>query len=289
MPRKKNPVTYDLTGLSEDMFKRRALRTYRQDRKATTEERQKAKAQKKGQPVIPRPRKQRIERWLPSVDLFIESINIDYEAASQRPRFDLFETVEGVEEQVDEIVNRVLRTPHTKPRILLLLGEDEMVSVTEQLTPLMMLHDLFEAWSLVNDTEVRGPNDIFPMVPRWPAYNRTAMTTIFLADQEERYRGALGEDVLTSPQDKVSDLFAQWAKNEHLTEDDIWWFDDPIVQQWFQSLRSLGTSDWELQMAEKLLNSNLLKNKAKTLKRVNQFFTEVLNDMKGNWYSASLA
>ncbi len=288
MRRKKNPLTYDLTGLSEGMFKRRPLMSYREDREATAKERQRAKAQKKGQPILPRPRKQRIERWLPSVDLFVESINIDYEATSQRSQ-GFFSSIDGVEEQVEATANRILNAPHTTPRVLLFLGESELVAVNEQLTPLMMMHDLFEAWSEENEIEIRYQNDIFPMVPAWPAYNRVAMTTIFVPGQEKKYRGTLGEDIILNPQDKASDLFAQWAKNEHLTEDDIWWFDDAIVQQWFQSLRVIGSDIGELGLAEELLDSNLLDSKAKTLKKVNQFFTKVLNSMKGNWYSNDLS
>ena len=240
---KNNPLSWDFSSLPESTLKNRMFRSYLHDRKPTKEDRL-ASRQKRMRGLTsftPRKRTDTIERWLPSTELVVI------------PRNGMtLKEGQALGEQYRK-QNKVLVVVDTDDLIDSLPGQEH------QFTPFMMLHDVMEhyiglaevyrfEWSpYIEELEdIDGKMHeltlnidagdkpfhkfafykdvkIAPYLPRISSMHLKEANKAMKRIHRSLFRINLGTKYALDGnfQNKLSDLFALWAMNERLTEDQL--------------------------------------------------------------------
>lgn len=241
--KKNNPLSWDFTGLPDSILNNRMFRSYRHDQKATKEDRlsSRKKRMRGLTSVLPRKKADTIEKWLPSTELIVV------------PRNGMtLKEGKALGEQFSR-ENKVLVVADAQDLI------DSLVGQEHQFTPFMMLHDVMEYyidqsqsyrfdWSphikeLKNIDEkmheltlsIDAGDEPFhkfgfykeikisQYLPRISSMHLKEANQRMKRIHRSLFRINLGTQYALQRdfQNKLSDLFALWAMNENLTEDQL--------------------------------------------------------------------
>lgn len=227
---KNNPLFYDLSTYPEETFRQgKSLRSYRDDRTATQEERKRYYSRGRGG-FLPRPRKQQIEKWLEGLYIIVitpqaltlgspkdQSAYQDLIWFGEMPPQGSKILYQGKE--LTEIIREYQDSPyhlHIAPENPTFFG------FSDQYTPFMMIHDIGEIlygddWSVGAESYDWKTRKLY--LPR--------VRHIFQKTKTEKGTKLIGTTYITSNlSDRDLDLWALYAMKNNLTVDDFLWWDD---------------------------------------------------------------
>jgi len=230
---KRNPFTYDVRSLPEEMFKKRQYRTYKEDRYSSIQERKAARTRmKQGIPAIMQRPRSRTLKWFPSTDVYFSVISSDDPEQLE---------LRGIIRNFEKLMAQSPPKGTWRDCIFVL---EPPAEEHHQVTPAMMVHDIAETCreAFGRKNPLLATRDSAYGIPKVAQMNLTS-----------RYGVPLGLNYMFFDDigQILQDSFAKWAVREHLTVNDFIWADQSsIVLGWLDRLiknqqkKDLGFDDF---------------------------------------------